>query len=358
MLKYYIAAGCKLYEAETVDIDIVCNFSFGNNGGLFMKMLLCADIRSGAMCTENLDVKQSHKWQASRKEKLVNLIDEAAQNNVGYVLLFGRIFGQERIPESVIDGLFDAVKEDSHIQVLTFLNAEEFKRISYRNDVPDNLHLVNIDAGDSFLDENIASRLNKGSIELQLGDNDALFIKENGNGSYEIAGMSETCTIPSFEPLGFEDAQALSCGYGVLEWSEELIEKYELKPGQKYVFRSIELKILPEDDEKEILKKINIAVGKLPFDTFLRITLMGKSAFGLTINSDALKNQLQNRLFFVEVYDNSVMDIDEDAFKNDISLRSEFVRLALQDDSLSESERNRLISCGWNALSGKEVSAE
>ena len=52
------------------------------------------------------------------------------------------------------------------------------------------------------------------------------------------------------------------------------------------------------------------------------------------------------------------MDIDEEAFENDISLRSEFVRLALQDDSLSESERNRLISCGWNALNGREVTAE
>ena len=47
-----------------------------------------------------------------------------------------------------------------------------------------------------------------------------------------------------------------------------------------------------------------------------------------------------------------------EAFENDISLRSEFVRLALQDDSLSESERNRLISCGWNALNGREVTAE
>ena len=46
-------------------------------------------------------------------------------------------------------------------------------------------------------------------------------------------------------------------------------------------------------------------------------------------------------------------DIDEEAFENDISLRSEFVRLALQDDSLSESERNRLISCGWNALNNR-----
>ena len=93
-------------------------------------------------------------------------------------------------------------------------------------------------------------------------------------------------------------------------------------------------------------------------ETFLRVTLTGRSAFGLTMSSDALKSQLQNRIFFAEVYDNTVMDIDEKAFETDISLRSEFVRLALQDGSLSESERNRLISLGWNALSGREVSAE
>ena len=93
-------------------------------------------------------------------------------------------------------------------------------------------------------------------------------------------------------------------------------------------------------------------------DTFLRVTISGRSAFGLTLDSSALKTQLQGRVFFAEVYDNSIMDIDEEAFENDISLRSEFVRLALQDDSLSESERSRLISCGWNALNGREMSAE
>ena len=115
----------------------------------------------------------------------------------------------------------------------------------------------------------------------------------------------------------------------------------------------IDLKIMPEDDQKEIIRKINNAVKSIAFDTFVRITIMGRLAFGMMLDVDALKKQLQNRIFFVEVYDNTVMDIDAEAFENDISLRSEFVRLALQDDSLSESERSRLISCGWNALKGE-----
>ena len=143
-----------------------------------------------------------------------------------------------------------------------------------------------------------------------------------------------------------------------MEWKEEELGQYTVRVDQVYAYQSIELKIMPEDDQKGILRKINNAVRDVDYNTFLRITITGRSAFGLMINVDALKKQLQNRIFFVETYDNTVMDIDEEAFENDISLRSEFVRLALQDDSLSESERNRLISCGWNALNGREVSEE
>lgn len=323
-----------------------------------MKILLCSDVRLGAVCTENLDVKLSHKWQAARTEKLANLIDQAAQNNAAYVALFGNMFGQDRVSESVIDALFRAVKEDGNIQVLAFLIADEFNRIAYRNDVPENLHLICTQTADSYTDDNIALRIDKGVVELQLADNDPIFIKKELESGFVVSGLKENQSIPSFEPVGFEDAEGLVCGYGILEWADEKLGQYVITKNQKYAYKAIELKILPGDGQKEILRKINAAVKDVDIDTFLRIAIVGRSAFGLTLNGDALEAQLQNRIFFVEVYDNTIMDIDEEAFENDISLRSEFVRLALQDDSLSEAERNRLISCGWNALNGKEVSAE
>lgn len=323
-----------------------------------MKMLLCTDVRLGAMCNENLDTTISHKWQSARNEKFSELIDEAAQNNVAYVALFGRLFGQERVTENVIDRLFEAVKEDVNIQTLAFLNTSEYKRISYRNDIPENLHLFCLQSPDSYVDDSIALRINKGVTELQLADNDSLFIQMDGEDQFTVSGLPDSHTIPFFEPLGFDDAQDLIYGYGILEWTNEEIGPYKYTEAQRYAYQSIELKILPEDDQKEILRKIKSAVKKIDFDTFLRLTITGRSAFGLTISGEGLKKQLQNRIFFVEIYDNTVMDIDEEAFENDISLRSEFVRLALQDDSLSESERNRLISCGWNALNGVEESEE
>ena len=323
-----------------------------------MKMLLCTDIRLGALCTENLDVRLSHKWQAARTEKFAELIDLATRNHAAYIALFGSLFGQQRVSESVIDTLFAAVKEEKHIQVLTFLSAEEYNRINYRNDVPENLHLICMQTSDSYTDDSIALRINKHTAEIQLADHDAVCIGRSASGSYVISMPAGPQTIPSFEPVGFEDAEGPSWGYGVLEWSETQVGPYSPVENQKYAFMAMDLKILPSDGPNGILRKINTATKDVAVDTFLRITLVGRSAFGMALSGDALKTQLQGRIFFVEVYDNTLMDIDEEAFENDISLRSEFVRLALQDDSLSESERSRLICCGWNVLKGEEVPEE
>ena len=173
-----------------------------------------------------------------------------------------------------------------------------------------------------------------------------------------ISGLGEDREIPAFEPLGFEDAQAQTFGYGVLDWSDASLGQYLLQKNQSFAYQYVELRLLPEENQEDILRKINHAIKALDCNTFLRVAITGRSAFGLMIHVDALEKQLQKHVFFAEVYDNTVMDIDEEAFENDISLRSEFVRLALQDDSLSETERSRLISCGWNALNGREVSAE
>lgn len=326
--------------------------------GKVIKMLVCADLRLGAVSAERLDIKQSHTWQAARNEKYANLIDKASQSNAAYIALCGQLFGQARITESVIDTLFLAIREEPSISVFAFLDAGEYKRISYRSDIPENLHLINMQAQDSYLDDHIALRVKDSAVELQLGENDAILVSRDPTGHYILNGMSGNNVVPSFEPTGFEDAQDAQCGYGIIEWTEDKLGQFKVIRESKYSFKAVELKILPEDDEKEILRKINNMIRSIERDTFLRVTLTGRSAFGLTMSSDALKSQLQNRIFFAEVYDNTVMDIDEKAFETDISLRSEFVRLALQDGSLSESERNRLISLGWNALSGREVSAE
>ncbi len=336
-----------------------------------MKMLLCNNIMLGAVCAENLNREQAYKWQSLRAEKFYGLFDKAAQINVSYILLFGRIFGQERVTESVIDDLFAAVKTEKNIQVLLFLDHVEFRRISYRNDIPENLHIICMDISDLYEDGCMAVRVNKHSVEFRTVKNeqasftvDCVSMQEklpvvcvlHSDVIYNNMGMEKKeKQIPSFEPLGFEDNEVGSFGYSVLEWLDDKPVSYEEKQEQMFRFERIEMKLTPADDQKEISSKITRLLPRLERNVFLRLDIRGKSAFAVTLNAEVLKQQLQNKVFYAEVYINALMDIDESAFENDISLRGEFVRLALQDDSLSESERNRLICCGWNVLTGKEM---
>lgn len=323
-----------------------------------MRMILCDDIRLGALCTENLGAGLSRKWQDARTAKFRTLIEHATEERAEYISLFGNIFGQERVAEAVLDGLFAMVKTAAEVQVLLFLNGEEYNRVNYRSDKPENLHLICTETGDMFVDDHVAIRILKGNVELQLDDNDAIIIRRTPQGGYALNVLEEEHMVPSFEPIGFDDSQNKAFGYSVLEWEMEEITDYLETEEQEFTYHCEEVELRPSDDEKKVCTLVDLISQDCGPGSFLRITLSGTAMFGMIINVNALKEQLQKRIFFADIFDNTVMDIDEDSFENDISLSSEFVRLAMQDDSLSETERNKMISFGWNALNGKEVSVE
>lgn len=323
-----------------------------------MKVMFCDDILLGATNSEKLDVKQANKWQRYRIEKVNEMADKAIPEGVSYISIMGNLFGVDRVSESIIDELFNVINSQKHINFLAFLSQKEYSRISYRNDIPQNLHLVCVEISDSYRDENILVRISDKKIQMQFGESTPIVLGKNEEENYIISGLKDgDKEIPRFEATGYDDASA-KYGYSVLGWNGSNVGEYKEVEDNKFSYQTIEVKLSPEDNQKELVRKLISAVSQFAYETFLRINIVGKTAFGFMVKKDEIASQLQSRVFYVEVYDNTMMDIDEDAFANDISLRSEFVRLALQDDSLSEAERNRILSCGWNVLNGKEVSAE
>ena len=316
-----------------------------------MRILLVSDIQLNAQNPEKLSLESFHKWQNDRMLKLEDLLDKAQQKHAGQVILLGTLFGQKTVPEKMVDDFFNTLKAEKGLEIYALCGFEEFQLISYRNDIPVNFHLLCIDVADQKQFNDLTFVLKQGTAELYADGTDMTIT--SGDDGYSSDGNM----IPSFEPVGFDDIEGKTFGYMLWDTSKEE-SPCECISDQKYKYSSAELKIEPGDKQEDIIEKINAVAKKADRDTFLRIAITGKTAFGLTINVDGLKNKLTRRVFNTEVYDNSFMDVDREMFENDISLRSEFVRLALSDDSLSESERNRLISYGWNALSGKEMTEE
>lgn len=322
-----------------------------------MKMLFCTDVRLGISCAENMEVKYMHKWKTARTEQFAELYDKAVREHASYIVLFGDLFGQERVPESLIDSLFKAVSDEKSVQTLAFLNSIEYARIIYRKDIPENLHLLCIGKAEMYVDDDVAIRFKDKSAEIQLGDHAAFSIEKTPLDTWHLIGVKKGKYLFSFEPTGFEENDA-KYGYTYMEWGQKGDLKYEEVLEQHFQYETATLKITPEDTAKEILQKTTALVRNMRPETILRVEVRGRAAFALPIPLEQIREKLESRVFFAQVFDGTVMDVNEAEFENDISLRSEFVRLALRDESMSETERNRLIRCGWNALCGKEVSVK
>jgi len=323
-----------------------------------MRMVLCEDIRLGALCTENLGAELSKKWREARIEKYKVLIGHSIEEKAQYIALFGNLFGRERVAEAVLDELFHAVNQAEDLHVLLFLGQGEYNRVNYRSDKPKNLHLICMEIDGTFVDEMISIQILGGTVDLRLDNNTALMIGKGTEGRYGLSGLEEYHIIPSFEPTGFEDSLNKTFGYAVLEWESDGIIDYIETEEQVYFYHSEEIELRPDDDEYRISNMMELIGRDYGKSTILRVTLSGNTMFGMLINARKLKEILQKHVFYADVFDNTNMDIDRFSFENDISLASEFVRLTMQDDSLSETERNRMICFGWNALNGNEVSAE
>ena len=59
--------------------------------------------------------------------------------------------------------------------------------------------------------------------------------------------------------------------------------------------------------------------------------------------------------YFLKIEDKPKIKIDYMKYKNDISLKGEFIRLVLEQKDLSEEEKSRVIYTGIKALSNEDI---
>ena len=319
-------------------------------------MLFCRDLLLWTVCSEKIGVKATHEWQKIRSEKLSQLADQAENNGIAYVSLLGRCFGNTRVPESVIDALFATASSHQAVTFLAFLSEQEMGMLGYRNDIPSNFVLLK--TGDTYSDEIIHVSAAADAAVIKVNNVLSITVKENEEGGYVLYGVEETpVPVLRFEPTGFADADQ-AYGYSVFEWNENGICSYEETRSQAFQYRTIEVERSSKESSEELMKRIMEAVEGCPFETVLRLVVTGKSDLTKPLPITEIVSRLQTKVFHASVYDHTVMDIDPSSFENDISLRSEFVRLTLKDDSLSEAERNRILWSGWNVLRRKGVPEE
>jgi len=96
--------------------------------------------------------------------------------------------------------------------------------------------------------------------------------------------------------------------------------------------------------------RVALAGNPIPSASLVKIVLTGYLPVEAEIDVDFLTKELEESFFFLKVQDDTKEKIDFESFRNDISLKGEFVRQVEADTTLSEEEKARIIKAGFQAL--------
>ena len=86
----------------------------------------------------------------------------------------------------------------------------------------------------------------------------------------------------------------------------------------------------------------------------VKVVLVGNVSLDANKAPEQLLKYLESRFFFAKIKDKTRTEIKAEDYKNDISLKGEFVRRVLSSE-LSDEEREQIVLLGIRAIRGEEL---
>ena len=160
-------------------------------------------------------------------------------------------------------------------------------------------------------------------------------------------GRVKACYCGVLEPRGFDEMS--KTGFVIID-----TDKDEIAFVEQYIRRIEQVTVDVSGITSNIAleNKIADAVSAVSRRNYLNIQFVGTCAEGLNINL-AVNDVLNQKFFALRIQDNTAVAYNLSKLATEISLRGEFVKLALQIED--ETERNEVIKMGLQALNGEDI---
>ena len=129
---------------------------------------------------------------------------------------------------------------------------------------------------------------------------------------------------------------------------------HEFIPFAKRQLHEVNVDISGCNATTEIAERIKDALEDVLQQDMVRVILTGEIAMGSERNLSYLQEKFSNDYYAFSVKDKSVLKIEPSDFKNDVSLKGEFIRLCMEQP-LEEEQKRKVIELGIHALLGEEL---
>ena len=157
------------------------------------------------------------------------------------------------------------------------------------------------------------------------------------------------------EGRGFDEVGEL--GYSLIDISADGVE-HRFVPFAKRLLIERDVDITAAERASDVERMIIDATADIDRSYLVRAKLVGKRGINLRYDTEYIKEALEQRFFYFEIKDKSTLSVNAEDFIYDKSLKGEFIRMVMADESLSERERAGVINLGLAALAGEDIGGD
>ena len=353
-----------------------------------MKLIHTSDIHLSSPLNTRL---RSDKIRARKKELMGNLLrltEEARREGARGIIIAGDLFDSDRITKKDMDYVISVIRSAADTEFFYLPGNHERDVISDAGTLPDNLHVFGkewstfeID-GVTLLGRTETAKDMFSAIPLSAGGvNIAVLHGELRERSAEggVIGIRDTEDLKlDYLALGhYHSYSETACGRlgsGSAVYSgtpegrgfDEVGEKgyclinidggkvsHRFIPFAKRRLHEIKVDVTGALTTHDLELRILSATERIPATDLVRAVFVGARELELKCNTDMLTEKFSTSLYHFEIKDESKLCTRAEDYRYDKSLRGEFIRLCLEDDTLTDREREMIIHCGLSALAGE-----
>lgn len=349
-----------------------------------MKIIHTSDLHLDSPLTTRL---ASEKVKERKNELLLSFrktVQAAKTSGADGFIIAGDLFDSERVGKRTLKNVMDIITSTPEITFF-YLSGNHEKRVLSEavSVMPENLKTFENDwtyhklgdvniigrcetAPDMFSSLNVSSDevniivlhgelRDKSDFDGVIGKKDAEQIPADYLALGHYHSYSKTEITPRLtavysgtpEGRGFDETGA--CGYVTLTVNGRSVS-HSFTESAKRRLEIIEVDVTDETSDVAVMNKIEKMLRSVPRENLVRICLIGERVLGRTFDTEAILSSFKSAYYYVEIKDESRVKICADDFKNDISLKGEFIRSVLADETLSDSEKESVINLGLSVL--------
>ncbi len=354
-----------------------------------MNIIHCADIHLGSRMDSALPKNLASERKAELRATFIRMLDYAKAHEVSAILLSGDVFDDALPKRKDKEFFYDAVRANPEVDFL-YLRGNHDRLESYTvTDLPNlktftdsfttytygNLDITGIECTENnALSMYAALKLNPDRLNIVMmhgqvtshSEIDCVNLSELRGKyiDYLALGHLHSYRKEKLDERGYYAYSGCLEGRGfdetgekgfVLLRVEDTIES-EFVPFAKRTVAEYTVSLTGTDSVYAAAQKVR-AENTASQDDLLRVILTGEVPYDNEMLATDMTKYLETDAYFVSVKDKTVRQYDALEYQNSLSLRGEFIRTVLADESYTQDEKQKIIALGLRALDGRELEA-